>query len=415
MNQWRKQFQEHTLQKELDTINSLLDSASLETTDETIIDSFNRLVVVLRTFTAFVKSLNPECTVMGYLDQLNAPLSQLRPQLEQFLKTETPNYLKGANIQADQLVQKMPSFALPEAAKQHADSINSLTVAVEGLISSLTQQSKSTSNDLKNLSTEVQSTSTRLENLDKTIELQKARLDTSIADFQKQFSDTQEARRKEIEQTETYFKAQFEQFKDGINSEIDELQNAQKTTLETLTQNLNATADQIILDMENKKDSAAKVLDVSTNVAVTGSYGKYASHEKIAADILRLVALVLMGGLVFGAYKTIQLAMSVDIIDWKILSLRTVTTLTLVFPAFYAVRESNKHRATEQCYRKMQLELAAIDPYLELLDKDKRERIKETLSTRFFAQPEINNIAADVDAGSLLDILKQVITTLLKK
>lgn len=415
MNQWRKQFQEHSLLKELEAVNTLLDSASLKTSDEAIVESFNRLVVVLRTFTAFVKSLNPECTVKGYLDQLNVPLPQLRPQLEQFLKTETPNHLQAANNQADQLVQKIPPFALPETAQQHAESINSLTVAVEGLISSLSQQSKSSSDDLKKLSADVQATATRLENLDKTIETQKARLDTAIADFQKQFSDTQESRRKEIEQTETNFKAQFEQFKEKINSEIEQLQNIQKSTLETLSQNLNTTADQIITDMENKKDSAAKALDVSTNVAVTGGYGKYASHEKIAAEVLRGIALVFMGGLVFGAYKTIQLAMSAETIDWKILSLRTITTLTLALPAFYAVRESNKHRATEQRYRKMQLELAAIDPYLELLDKEKREQIKLKLSERFFAQPEVNNIAADVDEGSLLDIIKQVVMTLLKK
>jgi len=105
----------------------------------------------------------------------------------------------------------------------------------------------------------------------------------------------------------------------------------------------------------------------------------------------------------------------VDTIDWKLLAIRAITTFTLAIPAFYAVRESNKHRITEHRYRKMQLELAAVDPYLELLDKDKRDQIKQTLSERFFAQPEVATDTEKVDARSLLGIIKQVMMTLLKK
>jgi hypothetical protein len=53
--------------------------------------------------------------------------------------------------------------------------------------------------------------------------------------------------------------------------------------------------------------------------------------------------------------------------------------------------------------------------YLELLEKGKRDQIKEELSKRFFAQPETSDKTTDVDANSLLDIIKQVITALLKK
>ena len=177
----------------------------------------------------------------------------------------------------------------------------------------------------------------------------------------------------------------------------------------------NQDGKQIIADMENKKNMAAKVLDVSTNVAVSGGYGKYARQQQIAAEILRVVAILFMGGLVVGAYMTIELALHGAAIDWKLLAIRAFTIATLGIPAFYAVRESNKHRIAEHRYRKMQLELAAIDPYLELLDKEKRDQIKINLSERFFAQPEITDDVSNLDSGSLLDIIKQALMILVKK
>jgi hypothetical protein len=415
MNPWRKQFNEHPLHKSLEIINNLLSTTSLKTKDEVVLDSFNRLLVVMQAFTKFVQALNPELTVKAYLDNLYAPLSQIIPQLTEFGKSENPVHLQSANQQADQLVQKMPPFALPETAIQYAESVNSLSIAIEGLIASLTEQSKKTSTSLKNLNDRLTAASGREAQLDKTIETQKGRLDTAIAEFQKQFSDAQEARRKEVVATETNFKAQLEKFKETITNEVTTLVVNQKNILTDLSAKLSARGNQIIAEMENKKNAAAKVLDVSTNVAVSGGYGKYASEEKSAADFFRGIALLFMCALIYFAYRTIEVALHVDAIDWRLLAIRALTTFTLTIPSFYAVKESNKHRTTERRYRKMQLELAAVDPYLELLEKEKRDQIKLKLSERFFAQPEISDNATDVDANSLLDIIKQVINALLKK
>jgi hypothetical protein len=369
----------------------------------------------LRTFSAFVTSLNAECTVKSFLDNLHSPLAQLRPQLEQFLKDENVSNLQNANNQADQLVQKMPPFALPETAAKQAEAVSSLAAAVESLIKSLTDQSKTTSEALRKLNEDAKATADHQSQLNKTIEVQKGRLDTAIAEFQKQFSETEAARRKQTEATEQNFKAQFDQFKEKISTDIKTLIDAQKKDMTDLSSRLAESGKKIIAEMEIKKDAAAKVLDISTNVAVSGGYGKYAAQEKVAAEVLRIIALIFMCCLIYGAYRTIEVALHMTEIDWKLLAIRAITTFTLAIPAFYAVRESNKHRVTERRYRKMQLELAAIDPYLALLEKDKREQIKLSLSERFFAQPEVSDVTPDVYTGSLLDIIKQVITTLLKK
>lgn len=50
--------------------------------------------------------------------------------------------------------------------------------------------------------------------------------------------------------------------------------------------------------------------------------------------------------------------------------------------------ESSHHRKAEQRYKRMQLELASIDPFLETLPKEKRDEIKKALADRMFAQSE---------------------------
>jgi len=414
MNQWRKQYDEHPLHKELEKLNTLINTATLKTTDQAILDAFNRLVIVIKACTAFVRALSPECTVKGFLDGLWAPLDQVRQQIEVFVKNENLSNLQQANSQLDQLVQRMPPFALPETAALQAEAVSSFSKSLESLIASVATQSQQAAEALTKVEARTGYIEQKLVQQEVTIETQKGRLDKAIADFQKQFSDSEAARRKQIEETERNFNTQFQKLKDDLGKEIRDLVQQQKDAMALISQQLTDQGKKIIAEMEAKKDAAAKVLNVSTNVAVTGNYGKYASHEKIEAELFRGVALVFMCALIYGAFKTIEVAL-VQAIDWKLLAVRTITTLTLAIPAFYAVRESNKHRIAEYRYRKMQLELSSIDPYLELLDKPQRDKIKEKLSDRFFAQPEIKDETTNVDAGSLLDILKQVVMTLIKK
>jgi hypothetical protein len=63
--------------------------------------------------------------------------------------------------------------------------------------------------------------------------------------------------------------------------------------------------------------------------------------------------------------------------------------------------------------------LASIDPYLESLPEQKRYELKEILAQKIFGQPIVPDMVADKEAfvttKSLFDLLKSVITILVKK
>lgn len=61
--------------------------------------------------------------------------------------------------------------------------------------------------------------------------------------------------------------------------------------------------------------------------------------------------------------------------------------VVLLIPFVYCAKESSLHFAVGREYRRKQLELAALGPYLSGLDKDKADTLKAELSKAYFCKP----------------------------
>lgn len=93
---------------------------------------------------------------------------------------------------------------------------------------------------------------------------------------------------------------------------------------------------------------------------------------------------------------------------------RLATSVLLLVPAIYAAQESTKHRDRERANRKLQLELSAIDAYLELLPPEQRQLIKGKMTEKFFGLVETPPKEDEVTKHALLDIVKTVVGNLTK-
>ncbi len=80
--------------------------------------------------------------------------------------------------------------------------------------------------------------------------------------------------------------------------------------------------------------------------------------------------------------------------DWHIFLLRIIAVSFLIYPAQYAAKESTEHRKLENINRKIELDLAIINPFIELLNDSTKKQIKEKLVDRYF---NINNISIEND------------------
>ena len=365
MNRWRQQFMTHPMRDEMKKIEVLISNKTLITEDTEILESYNRVIIVINNFINYINNVIPENVEVDFWNKYNGILPQLRSGLEDFFNKNRGVSLNKVNDFVSALANTMPLVPVPNSTDGYIKALNEISSAVSTIIDNLNSKSKTTIAEYERINNLANNIDKRLEANDATIEKQKDRLDNAIASFQQQFSDSESERRKQAQETENSIKGSYENFQETAVLGVSTLIKDEKQRLNELQVDLNEKGDGIISEMEAKRDAAALVLNVSTNLAVSGSYGKYAWQEKITAEVFRVVALCFMIFLVYSAYRLMEIALHVDSLDWKLLSLRFVTTFTLAIPAYYAVHESSKHRAIEHKYRKMQLELAAVDPYLE--------------------------------------------------
>lgn len=316
---------------------------------------------------------------------------------------------------------------------------------VERNIINLTEISKKEIEEKrKAILNETQYISSKMDELNKTIkeqslsiDRQKKRLDNAISQFQKQFSEAEHRRGESFEKILTNqrdrlddIRARLEEEvdsfisnkKDDVSQEVDTmLADASnkftevKSRIETALVEYQEEGLKAVEDIWKKQEEAKKILGVIGNIGFAGNYSIAAREEKKIADILRGIALVLMlTGVGFIVWLAIHLAE--DGLNWNYVLARIGAAVVLFVPAFYVAKQSSWHRRNELRNRKMELELASIGPFLELLPDEKKVEIKANLTEKLFAQPEELFVKGDIlPIKSLLGTLEKLVDKLTQK
>jgi hypothetical protein len=168
----------------------------------------------------------------------------------------------------------------------------------------------------------------------------------------------------------------------------------------------------LISKLNVKLEEANKIVNIIGNVGVTGNYQNIANQNKTNANFWRWIAIffmVLMSSLL--VWSIIELG-NADFNLYKSL-VRVIAAAVLTYPAIYAARESTKHRNLETKNRNIELELASIGPFIEMLPEDKKQKIKEELVSKYFGNHDSEIVAKDesedVSIGGLEKILKAIL------
>lgn len=420
MNDWEKRFQEHQLHQLMSEIKGLHKGGKLTTDDPAVLGPYQRLISVLTHIEDTLDSLEPNLLVnVSPLDQMVNPATQVRNFLQAFYKDNSPGPLTNANSQADQLLNflnnpilscgQLQPKSLSRAAKEFASATGEI---VENLRAKRDALSKQFDEFARNISKH----ENRLAEHEKAIDSQKNRIDNIVSQFQEQFSQAEERRRVEFEKTASERTNVFNSFKESVESQLVQFFAKGEQEHSELRIALDDQAKNIIAVLNEKKKQASDLVNVIGNIGTTGQYDNHALSDRRSADRWRLVAIAFMFALVAAAVLTVTLAYRTQQADWRMTLVRAFTTVTFAIPAFYAARESQKHRRMEHRYRKMQLELASLDPFLEKLPEEKRHALKAELTEKFFGQPEpLEKEEEPVTAVTLFGLLKMVLQNLTKK
>ena len=431
----------HPVRGKIDEVKEKVEVLLSESTNKDVIEHLQRILEA----TIYAEKLINKCSDIlvpkGVLDKTGNIIENIGGDLVNFEKNEQVDQLTTANNRVDNLLMNLQQ--LPQAHDESyslivSESASEYRKAIINVIEAISGKKEDIKNEINKLSGLVDNQVSAMNKLKGDIESQKARLDSAIAQFQQQFSEAEDRRREtfenevksrndEFQNTKTNFVSQIRQFLDEkkkeTNDAISIYKEETKTTIDDFQQSTSSLinshknqAEETISFLGEKREEAAKLLDVIGNIGFTGNYNKIASQEKKTANSWRFAAIFFMlfgiaviGTIIFNIGKTG--------FDWKLVLTRVAVTITIFVPALYAARESSQHRQREMYNRKMELELASIGPFLELLPDDKKFDLKSELSKKFFGQPQdtTNDKGETISANALFRLVDKLLTNLTKK
>lgn len=303
-------------------------------------------------------------------------------------------------------VQNLQKRAEESAVKagQSAANILSFKTEAEGartstqsILAEVTAKKNQFETDFQNLQVAVTAAQNTLNTLSERINSEKTAAATITAQFQQQFLEAQEKRLNDFNAHMKASKEAMEALKTNASEEISEQQERLHTAVDDKITELSSRVEAALEEMEEKNQKASKLFEAVGVKTHTYNYAAVSEKEERTANKLRLLALffmivaisVLVAPSVIEAVKTATPHAWQEI--WQNMLTRLPVSLVILLPAGYLISESSKHRDIQRKNKGIELELAALSPYLELFDDSKKQEIKEQLVGKYFVGHEQGN------------------------
>jgi hypothetical protein len=208
------------------------------------------------------------------------------------------------------------------------------------------------------------------------ITTQTGRLDAALNGLQATFSqaenDRAAAHTAALDQQKTAAREAADAAKQGAAAQLAEI---------------GSNADQELARLAQLKGQAEKLVDAIGLTGTATEYGSYATQERKAANGWRYVA---VGGFL-AAFALFLVTLWKSHVDggtpWQVVVFKLAGSIALLALGAYAGHESRDHRREERRAKSVQLDLAALDPFIATLDDTEQHDIKAAAARRLFTQP----------------------------
>lgn len=170
-----------------------------------------------------------------------------------------------------------------------------------------------------------------------------------------------------------------------------------------------AAAEDVLTQLREYEDQAKAVIDSTSRHAVSGEYGTWSAHQARAAFWWTIAAVLIGAGTVLGLIIALSSAKD-DTVQFVIYKVSIGLLAAAV--AGYAAKQASEHRVQERRFKRLALDVAALEPFLATLDD--ATAIRDEFAKRVFAPDEASGdqIASDragaiqFSAPQIIDLLK---------
>lgn len=339
---------------------------------------------------------DPWLVSLNTLNTINNSVINVLSEMTNFNNDKNEQRLQNISSQLENIILYFSQVAVVKSSEE----IESLRQSIVRFRQSVGQHLGNFERDMTESTAALVANTEKLNDLSTSINSQKARVDNIINDFQSQFANAQTKRGEEVsdflKQGEKDFnnaiasseesfsqliltqEHSFQEITEENNNQLTAQQEAYNTLIEDLQVNVATELEQ----MKEMNKEAENLLGLMSMKGLAQGYQKIANSEAKKALSWNVLSVgSLLGILWFGFEFIVQ---HEGEMSWPTLVSRMVLTGVGITLFTYAAKQANSHRAEERHNRKIELELASLDPYLKDLEKEKQKEVKQSLVGKYF-------------------------------
>lgn len=391
-----ERISKHASYLNIESVLQLLDEIGSSSLPVSNIQMLGRILENFVVLKEALDKVDPWLVSTTSLTNMNNNIGQILNSLTSFKNDKNEHHLNQIFSHLEALLPFLPQVLITKTQED-----------IEGVRSAVLSFRKSVGQHLSNVEKEATDTSTALKrNVEKineftvAIDNQKARIDNVVSDFQSQFLQAQTQRNDEfntfIKKGEEDFIGTIKSSTENFNLLIQDFDQQLKTNEESFEQQIEVNKESIGTLIEELKTKfqtefdqiktmnkeAEKIIGLISMKGLAQGYQKIANDEGKKALFWNIGSIASMIAVI--TFGIIFLLMHEGVFDWTTLISRMILTGIGLTLFTYCAKQATNHRDEERRNRKIELELASLDPYLKDFDADKQKQVKETLVNKYF-------------------------------
>lgn len=378
-------YKTHLVFERLEQLKQSLQAESL--TEKIGLENFTFIQATFHYIKDKLNLTNPTLVLDAELTSLAAEIESGTSQINTFIGNNNIGHITNAINNLNSAIARTRNLPIPTSKNDYdfSKAVAHFQQTVQGAYEQLKDQNEKLKTDIEAAQTDLDNKQERIKALEQQLAEKQTEIQNVLIKYNSEFETLKTNANAIVEADRKMFSDNFEADRKSYKEAIETDKDTFKKAYENQKVYFDGEAKSTVEKLEQKLAEANKIVNIVGNVGVTGNYQKIANQHKSSADLFRCVALlfmILMSGLLI--YSIIELG-NTDFNLYKSL-VRILAAAVLTYPAVYTARESSRHRNLETQNRNLELELASIGPFIELLPEDKKQSIKEGLVNKYFGK-----------------------------
>jgi hypothetical protein len=386
MKAFKDRFQQHTLQASLEglwtTIRGIKIPKFSESQETPLEDNhlkraaFARIMRVASFISSSIKRSDPTIWTSSAMDAARASVDTITRAVEEFQST---NSVAGFEVAGDTALDQFRKAFLSRLSTKSIFALESLTSFYE-LAETSIRSSEEIDRSIKIKEKEIVDArdvfakqiaelSGQIEAFKTQFEAQKTRVDDLVTTQQQSFQTGQTERVTAFVQETELRKTTHDQMAAERAAAFELWTKSADEKLGAILKGTQEAADTNLVEMDKHQSRAKEILGIVAAAGVSGHYKNTAERELGYANFYRWGALAFFIAMVTLVFYVVISVKAADF-RWEMGLFRVGVSLALLLPAYYCARESAKHREAEKRNRRLHIELATLEPYLEKLNDE---------------------------------------------